>query len=337
MGKLVVLGLSGGVDSAVAAYLLKKQGYDVTGLYLDIGTPDGEKDALSVGEAVGIPVRVRDIRGELEEKVCAPFACAYLKGETPNPCVMCNPTVKFPAILSLADELGAEYIATGHYARTEHGAQPRLLRAVPGNDQSYMLCRLTQRQVSRLILPLGGYEKRQVRDIALEAALPVADKPDSMEICFVPDGDYAAFIERRGDAPAEGEFVDAQGNVLGRHRGIHHYTLGQRRGLGISAGRRVFVSAICRETNRVVLSDGDDLAADGIAVADMNWITKRPDGPFPATVKVRHSRTETPATVTPKGGGITVLFDSPVRAPTPGQAAAVYVGDVVVGGGVITG
>ncbi len=333
MNELVVLGLSGGVDSAVAAHLLQEAGYRVHGLYLDIGLPGGEADARLAAQALGIPLTVADIRAQLEEKVCAPFAAAYCRGETPNPCILCNPVVKFAALERLADELGCTHIATGHYARTEDGC---LYKGAGPKDQSYMLCRLSCRQVARLLLPLGAFrDKGEIRAIAAAAGLPVADKPDSMEICFIPDGDYAGYIERRGACPPPGNFVDEAGRILGRHKGIHHYTLGQRRGLGVAAGERVYVSAIRPETNEVVLSAGAGLFTQTVFAADMRWLVPAPEAGFSAGVKIRHARTETPARVQRLGTGVLLHFETPVRAPTPGQAAALYAGDKVLGGAIL--
>ena len=213
----VVLGLSGGVDSAVAARLLMQRGFEVVALYLDIGT-GGEEAAEQAARELGIDFHVRDIRPQLEKHVCAPFAGGYLRGETPNPCVLCNPTVKFPALFALADELGARYAATGHYARCRGG---RLFMGEPENDQSYMLAFLRTEQLERCIFPLGGMNKSAVRALAEQFSLSAAHRPDSMEICFVPDGDWAGFIERRGAVPPEGDFITPDGAVIGRHRGIH--------------------------------------------------------------------------------------------------------------------
>ena len=222
MREKLVLGLSGGVDSAVAARLLREK-YDVTCLWLDIGLGGGE-DAAAVAKELGLPFETADIRDALEERVCTPFAQTYLAGKTPLPCALCNPTVKFPALLALADRLGAPYVATGHYARRGTGTDGRALlrKGRPANDQSYMLSRLPQDILRRVVFPLGEYEKREVRALAGEAALAVAEKPDSMEICFIPDGDYAAWLDRRGNTPPPGNFVDREGRVLGRHKGIHH-------------------------------------------------------------------------------------------------------------------
>lgn len=329
--KKVVLGLSGGVDSAVSARLLMERGFEVHGLFLNIGSEAAKQDAISVAEYLKIPLEIVDIAAELDEQVCTPFAQAYLRGETPNPCIICNPNVKFKTLLSFADKIGASHIATGHYAKAENGG---LFKGEPANDQSYMLCRIKKEQLDRVIFPLGGLEKEQVRELAEKMALPVAHKPDSMEICFIPDGDYAAFIETRGQMPPEGQFVDSSGAGLGQHKGIHHYTIGQRRGLGIAVGKRIFVSEIRPETNEVVLSDGEELHVSRIHVGDVNWLVS-PDGSFKANVRVRHSKVETPATVIPEGDGALVEFEKPVRAPTKGQTAAFYDGDRVVGGGFI--
>ncbi|MEG0778148.1 MAG: tRNA 2-thiouridine(34) synthase MnmA [Oscillospiraceae bacterium] len=332
MSKKVVLGLSGGVDSAVSARLLSDLGFEVFGLFLDIGGEAARSDALSVADFLKIPLKILDIREALEANVCAPFAAAYLRGETPNPCILCNPSVKFKALLEYADSIDAEYISTGHYAQTKDG---KLFKGHPENDQSYMLCRLTSEQVRRLILPLGGMAKQEIRALAEGMNLPVANKPDSMEICFIPDGDYAEFIERRGEGfPPPGNFVDPLGNILGRHKGIHHYTIGQRRGLGIAVGKRIFVSEIRPATNEVVLRDGDILYTSEISVRSINWLVPQSDT-FSADVRVRHSRVQTAAVVTPTESGAMVRFNTPVRAPTAGQSAVFYIGDMVVGGGFI--
>lgn len=328
----IVLGLSGGVDSAVAAYLLKNRGFDVFGLYLDIGNEGGAADARNAAEALDIPLKVLDIKDRLDEFVCLPFIDAYLRGETPNPCVNCNPLVKFKSLIGYADEIGAGLVATGHYARAEGGG---LYKGHPENDQSYMLSRLTIEQLNRLCLPLGPYSKAEVRKMAGGFGLPMHSKPASMEICFIPGQDYGKFIESKTLVPGEGNFVDNKGNILGRHKGIHRYTIGQRRGLGIAAGRRVFVSEIRPEENEVVLSDGPDLYVDKIRVRDINWLIDRPDASFNCDVRVRHSKNETPAVVLPEEGGAAVIFEAPVRAPTAGQSAVFYDGDRVLGGGFI--
>lgn len=331
MRQRVVLGLSGGVDSAVAARLLLRE-YDVLGVYLDIGLGgSGGADASAVADSLGIPFEIVDIRNALEREVCAPFAADYLAGRTPLPCARCNPAVKFPALLAAAERFGAPYVATGHYARAENG---RLEKGMPANDQSYMLSRLPRAILQKVIFPLGNYEKVQVRALAREFGISVADKPDSMEICFIPDQDYAAWLDRRGGTPPPGDFVDADGTVLGRHKGIHHYTLGQRRGLGVSGPHRYFVAAIRPGSNQVVLSDGTDLYVDQARCVQPNWIgVDSLDGPLEVTVRLRHSKVETPAVICPEGDGVLIRTRTPARAPTPGQLAVFYDGAAVVGSG----
>lgn len=330
----LVLGLSGGVDSAVAARRLREE-YDVTCLWLDIGLGGGE-DAAAVAAELGLPFETADIRDALEQQVCGPFAADYLAGRTPLPCARCNPTVKFPALLALADRIGAPYVATGHYARRGVGPDGRalLLKGRPANDQSYMLARLPQEILRRTVFPLADLEKSEVRDLAKSWGIPVAEKPDSMEICFIPDGDYAAWLDKRGGTPPPGDFVDREGNVMGRHKGIHHYTLGQRRGLGVSGPHRYFVSAIRPETNQVVLSDGTDLHADRACCTDLNWIALPGlTAPRRCTVRLRHSKNETEAVLHPTEQGVEIQMLTPARAPTPGQLAVFYDGDSVLGSG----
>jgi tRNA-specific 2-thiouridylase len=328
----VVVGFSGGVESAVSARLLRERGLEVVGLFLDTGGASAE-EARALAEAMGVPLTVIDAREAMEEHVCRPFTEAYLRGVTPNPCVLCNPAVKFRFLEEYADKVGAAYMATGHYARAEGGS---LYKGAPVSDQSYMLYRLSRKQVSRLLLPLGSMEKTQVRAFARNAGLPVHDKPDSMEICFIPDRDYAGYIERRGTIPPPGNFV-YQGRVVGRHRGIHHYTVGQRRHFGVYVGHRVYVSEIRTKTNEVILSDVGDLYAERVLLRDVNWLEDRPESPFACTVRVRHSRTVEPAALVrplPEGGA-EVTFVEPARAPAKGQSAVFYKGDLLLGGGFI--
>lgn len=327
MGEKIVLGLSGGVDSAVAALELTRRGFDVHCVYLDNGVGD-PTPARETAAALGLPFQTADIRKALDAKVCRPFYESYLRGETPSPCALCNPTVKFPALLAIADELGAHYVATGHYARTESG---RLMRGKPANDQSYLLARLTPGQLERIVFPLGSYEKSEVRALAESAGLSVAQRPDSMEICFIPDNDYAAWLDHYGPTPPPGDFVDSAGRVLGRHQGIHHYTLGQGRGLGISGPHKYYVSTIQPKTNQVVLSDGGDLPALSVRCRDVNWLAPVPAGPLAVTARFRHSRDETATILFPQEDG-TLLAETktPVRAPTPGQLAVFYNADAVV-------
>lgn len=328
----LVLGLSGGVDSAVAARLLQKSGYEVHGLYLDIGTEDARRDAIETAAFLGVELEIASIADELERAVCAPFRAAYLRGETPNPCILCNPAVKFKRLIDHADAIGARWVATGHYARASEGA---LYKGMPANDQSYMLCRLKRSQVERLILPLGAYEKAQVRAMAEEFQIPVAKKPDSMEICFIPDKDYIGWIRRRGAVPEAGEVV-FHGEVVGRHEGIYRHTVGQR-WPGMIGERKVYVSEIQPEENRVVLALWEELFKSEVRARDVNWLIDPPAAAIRASVRVRHTKWENPAcTATPTAdGGAIIVCDEPVRAPARGQSAVLYDGERVLGGGFI--
>ena len=328
----VVLGFSGGVDSAVAAALLRRAGREVVGLYLDNTDENARRDAVETAAFLSIPLEIRDVRAELEEKVCAPFCRSYLRGETPNPCILCNPSVKFRALLETADRLGAEAIATGHYARAEGGA---LYKGRPSNDQSYMLCRLTREQLSRLVLPLGGMEKAETRATAERLGLPVAHKKDSMEICFIPDRDYVGWLSRRGALPGPGPFV-FHGDAIGEHAGIVNWTVGQRIP-GLHEGRKLYVSRIDAERNSIELALWEELFRTELTARDFNWLVDEPSGPVRASVRVRHTKWEEPAcSAVPLGDGrLRIVCDTPVRAPAPGQSAVLYDGDRVLGGGFI--
>ena len=329
----VVMGLSGGVDSAVTARLLLEQGYEVYGHWLDIGL-GSRGDAEAVAKTLGIPFSVGDIRESLEELVCRPFEEDYLAGRTPIPCARCNPAVKFPALFQRAEEVGAYYVATGHYARIlrDENGEAFLYRGESLKDQAYMLARLPKDYLNRILFPLGSFEKTHVRALAHGYDIPVADKPDSMEICFVPDQDYAGWIEARGHTPPPGNFVDAEGRVLGRHRGIHRYTIGQRRGLGIAAEHRLFVSALRPETNEVVLSDGEDLYVHEAYCREINPLASLADGQE-ISLRLRHSKVTYPAVLHLQGDGARLAIKTPARAPTPGQLAVFYDGDKVLGSG----
>ena len=285
----IVLGFSGGVDSAVSAMLLKNAGHEVIGLYMDNTDENALRDAVETAEFAGIELEVADVRAALEENVCRPFTDCYLRGETPNPCVICNPSVKFKTLLAAADRRGAELVATGHYARAENGA---IYKGRPSNDQTYMLCRLTREQAARAVFPLGELEKTQTRAMAEELRLPVAHKGDSMEICFIPDKDYIGWLGRRAELPGAGDFV-LHGEVVGRHEGIYRYTVGQRRP-GMIDGRKVYVSRIDARMNTVELALWEELFKTEVTARDFNWLIDAPDKPIRASVRVRHTKWENP-------------------------------------------
>lgn len=329
--KKVVLGFSGGVDSAVCARLLKDSGFEVHGLYMDNTDDAALGDAVRTAQFIGIPLKVVDVHAQLDAHVCSRFTESYLRGETPNPCIICNPTLKFKTLLDYANEIGADNIATGHYARAENGA---LYKGQPSNDQSYMLCRIQRSQLERLILPLGGYEKQRVRAMAEEFKLPVAHKPDSMEICFIPDKDYIAWLSRRAELPPSGDFV-FHGEVIGRHEGIYRYTVGQRRP-GLYSERKLYISAINAEKNEIELALWEELFKTTVTARDFNWLCDKPASPVRATVRVRHTKWENPpCTALIDGDTVRIECDEPVRAPARGQSAVLYDGERVLGGGFI--
>ena len=327
----IVLGFSGGVDSSVSAVLLQRAGFRARGVYLDNASPAARQEAEDSAARMGIELEVAEVKAELEQRVCRPFAESYLRGETPNPCVICNPALKFKTLLDRADRAGAELVATGHYARVENGM---LFKGKASNDQSYMLCRLTREQASRMYLPLGGYEKTQVRALAAELGLPAAHKPDSMEICFIPDNDYVGWLKLRGIEPPEGDFI-FHGQPLGRHNGIHRYTVGQRRP-GLFDGRKLYISRIDASTNTVELALWEELFKTEVTARSFNWLMDPPTAPFRAGVRVRHTKWENPpCTVYPEGELVRIECDEPVRAPAAGQSAVLYDGDRLLGGGII--
>ncbi len=336
----VVLGLSGGVDSAVAAARLCKQGLEVHGLFLELGF-GGEEDARKTAEGLGIPFYAVHLKDKFEKEVCAYFAEEYRQARTPNPCVVCNPGIKFRALTDYAEEIGAPYIATGHYARTGRDPLGRvlLMRARSGKDQSYMLYRLSRETLGHCIFPLGdGEDKAHVREEARRLGLGASEKPDSMDVCFIPDGDTQGWLERHGAAGTEGNFVDTEGRVLGRHKGLHCYTVGQRRGLGVAAESRLFVRELRPETNEVILSFEEPFKSV-IQVRDVHYIAPEyaENGSFRCEVRVRFSKNAVWAAVYPEGGDAArVEFDKPARAPAKGQSAVFYDGDVVIGGGIIS-
>ena len=334
--KKEVLGLSGGVDSALAAALLKEQGYDVLGLYIDFGFGSPE-DAQRVAREMGISFAVADRRQALQDKVCRYFIEEYRRGRTPNPCVVCNPLVKFRTLLDVAEEAGAQCIATGHYAQTgEWGGKHVILAAESPKDQSYMLCRLTQEMADRVRFPLGGYpDKTAVRRDAARYGIPIADKADSMDVCFIPDGDYGNYLARSGVRLPKGQFVLEDGTVLGEHRGIQHYTVGQRKGLGVAAEGRLFVHRIDPARNQVVLSFSDvfrkEVEIQNVSTIDPMEFQRE----FDAEIKVRYSKKSQRGRVIPRGRDGVIVFEEPVRAPAPGQSAVFYDGRRLIGGGFI--
>ena len=334
-GEKIVLGLSDGVDSAAAAHLLLRAGYDVRALYMDTGTQKERRGAQESADEAGIPLRVVDVREMMEERVCGPFAREYAAGRTPSPCLVCNPRVKIPLLLAYADEIGAEKAATGHYARCDG---KYLYKGKPSCDQSYMLSRLAPGQLARLLLPLGGYEKDEVRRIAREAGYPARDRPDSRENCFIRGETYVEWLEKRIPAPPEGP-VYYEGRRIACHRGIHRYTVGQRWG-ETKEGRRLYVSRIDSADGSLTVCLWEGLFTTEILAEDMAWAGgEAPEAPLRASVRVRHTRWEEPAcTVYPlEGGRARAVTDEPLRAPAPGQTAVFYSGDRVVGAGVLAG
>ena len=330
----VVLGFSGGVDSAVSAVLLQKAGFEVHGVYLDNNGFDARREAVEAALRMGVELTVVDVHAELETLVCRPFTDCYLRGETPNPCVLCNRALKFPALLNEADRVGAELVATGHYARAENGA---LYKGRPANDQSYMLCRLTREQAARLTLPLGPWEKTQVRALASELGLPAARKKDSMEICFIPDRDYVSWLSRRAALPGPGDFV-FHGKTVGRHEGVVRWTVGQR-APGLYEGRKLYVARIDAEENRIELALWEELFQTELLAADFNWLIEPPlTKDISASVRVRHTKWEEPRCLARalKDGSARIVCETPVRAPAPGQSAVLYDGERLLGGGFIT-
>lgn len=342
--------MSGGVDSSASAALLLEMGYEVIGVTMKLWDgvqPDGGccslsavDDARAVANKLKIPYYVLNFTDDFHKYVVNNFIDEYTHGRTPNPCIMCNKHLKFDAMLRKASEIGADYVATGHYARVEKQGDRYLLKrsADPKKDQTYFLYTMTQYQLSKTIFPLYGVTKDKTRKIAENLGLSVAKKPDSQEICFVPDGDYASFIRERAGESAPGDFVTADGTVVGQHKGIINYTIGQRKGLGIALNKPVYVTDIDTKTNRVTLGDNADLFTDTLHASSINYIAfDKPEGSFRCTAKVRYSAFDAPCTVYPTENGLKAVFDEPQRAVTPGQAFVMYDNDTVLGGGIIDG
>ncbi len=356
MKKKVAVGMSGGVDSSVAAYLLKEQGFDVIGVTMQIWQDEeplamaenggccglsAVDDARRVADRLDIPYYVLNFKREFKDKVIDYFIDEYIHARTPNPCIACNRYVKWEALLNRAVELGCDYIATGHYARVcrlDNGRYALQKSAAVRKDQTYALYNLTQEQLSRTLMPVGEYDKEQIRKMAEKIGLSVAGKPDSQEICFIPDNDYASYIEKEtGQTFLEGNFVDAGGRVLGRHKGIIHYTVGQRKGLGLSLGAPAFVTELRPETNEVVIGTNEDTFHDRLLADQVNWMSiPELQGERRVTAKIRYSHQGAPCIIRMTGEDeVECRFDEPVRAITPGQAVVFYDGDIVVGGGTI--
>jgi tRNA-specific 2-thiouridylase len=361
----IAVAMSGGVDSSVVAGIVQRRGARVVGMTMQLwnqrrlpeiapeGGPTGRccslddvYDARHVAQHLGIPYYVVNFEQRFEEQVVKPFIAEYLAGRTPIPCTLCNNFIKFDQFLEVADGVGAEHIATGHYAQlawNPDSGRWEMRRSVDRvKDQTYFLFGLRQDQLARTEFPLGGFEKPQVRELARELGIPTAAKPDSQEICFVPNGDYAAFIDayfrEQGVAPEEtqGELVTSDGRVVGEHAGVHHFTVGQRRGLGIAAREPLYVISTEPATKRVVIGSADELLRPAMLVNGVNWISIAPPRePVRGEIKIRNKHAAAPATIVPTSdpASVEVLFDEPQRAVTPGQGAVFYSGELVLGGG----
>jgi len=345
MAKRVLVAMSGGVDSSVAALLLKEQGYEVVGVHMKLWDyADTTDDCRMVCDAIDAPLYVLDMPVQFKEKVIDNFVSEYKAGRTPNPCVKCNSEVRWPTFLRKAMEIGCDYIATGHYAFVERSANGRFLirKGIDETrDQSYVLWGLTQEALSKTLMPLGSLRKSEVRQIARKYNLRTADRKESREICFVADDDYRRFVReweaKRGVQPTQGDIVLEDGTVVGKHNGTAFYTIGQRRGLGIAHPTPLYVQRIDVENNRVIVGENDALFKSELIAEDMNWVSMEPtDKPFEAHVKIRYLHPPAPATVTClTDTSVQVIFKEKQRAITPGQSVVFYDGDIVLGGGII--
>ncbi len=333
--KKITVAMSGGVDSAAACAVLKEKGYDIKGATMRLGVENDSdiEAAQNVCKTLGIDFEVYDFTHEFSRDVITPFCESYVSDLTPNPCINCNIRLKFGAFLQRAMADGADGIATGHYARIENG---RLLKAKnEAKDQSYVLYGISRYALSHTLFPLGDFStKDEVRKYVKELCLPCADRPESQDICFIPDGDYASYLSKNGYFCPEGNFVNTKGDILGKHLGRHCYTIGQRRGLGVSAGKRIFVLGKNTEENTVILGDEEELYKKEIYCTDVNFIRDVPC-PITAEVKVRYKKSGERAVIEKTENGVKCTFFESVRAPAPGQSAVFYINDEVIGGGII--
>ncbi|MFH1006389.1 MAG: tRNA 2-thiouridine(34) synthase MnmA [Candidatus Latescibacterota bacterium] len=356
--KRVVVAMSGGVDSSVTAVLLKQEGYEVIGITMQVwpndrcadgGDPSGGccgleavNDARGVASGLGVPYYVLNFREVFQKRVIADFCEEYKQGRTPNPCIRCNQYMKFDLLLERARQLGAAFLATGHYARIEQDAASGRVLLKKGvdlsKDQSYVLYVMTQDQLKHVLMPMGAYTKKMARQMARDLELPVANKPESQEICFIPDDDYGAFLQEMiPESARPGPILNQQGDILGTHRGIPFYTIGQRKGLGIAAREPLYVVAIDREKNAIIVGNEEEVYADHLVAAELNWIAiDELTGPMEVRAKIRYLHPEAEAVVSRMDrDSVSVTFREPQRAITPGQAVVFYQGDVVIGGGTI--